>query len=135
MYLEICTYILLSLAVSTVLFLIIMIVGGKLVDAVYSGRKSVVQKNEHYIEELQVYIKANNISSENIYMLDNWVEDNKQIYISLKVNGKWLYFSDGREGEQYDVNYEMSMLPESGNYIVELKDGYGRGSYSGNVFI
>lgn len=123
MFLEISMYIIVSVLISACLYFVIMVSGEKLVDAIYSKRKYINQQNDLYIRELQSYIDENNISSDNMELLDSWMDDNKQIYISIKMNGRWLYFSEGNEEIQYDVSHEMAKLPESGNYSIELQDG------------
>ena len=122
-YFEIAFFIIIAAINSIILFVVIQLAGDKIIDSIYSKKKQIIENNEYYINDLQSYIREYNISSQNILQLDDWVTDNKQIYISIKKSGRWIFFSNEIIEEQNDDNYDISKLPGGGNYKVELADG------------
>ena len=123
MYLEMGAFIVAAAVISIIFFLLIQLIGDKLINSIYSKRKQIVENNKYYINDLQNFINENEISSDNINKLEDWVNDNKQIYITIKKSGEWIFFSDNVVQEQKEEYYEMSKWPGSANCTVELADG------------
>lgn len=109
------------------------------IEKCYQNRNLVQKYNEKYILQFQEYVTEQNISSNDIQKLDEWINDNKLIYIQINKNNKWIYSSDfsieEREMEDYDF------FPYSSNHYYDIKfyDGTAKvfitGMYSYHTYM
>lgn len=57
----------------------------------YHQDKNIVQKyNEKYISQIKDYITAQGISTKDIWRLDEWINNNRLIYIQIKKGGRMV---------------------------------------------
>ena len=94
------------------------------IDDHYMRRNVTRNYNEKYIEELQNFITRQHVSSKNLEVLDEWVNDNRLVYIQIKKDDKWIYSSDyGMDEEAQPDDYDIPVYPADSYYDVELNDG------------
>ena len=110
-------------AVSLLFFMSGRFVTEEWIDRYYAEPSVTRRHDKKYISRLQKYITENEISSEEIGKLDDWIDDNWFIYMQVKKEDKWIYFSyDGMDEQEID-EHDLYMFPEGSYYDVELADG------------
>lgn len=109
------------------------------IDMYYQSRNMVQSYNEKYISELQEYIQNRGISSKDIHRLDEWMNDNRLVYIQIEKNSKWIYSSDHSMDEPRSDEYDFPVYPKDSYYDIDLKDGtvqvFIMGMYSYNAYM
>lgn len=121
---------------------LLFFMGGRLVieQAVdsYQERRDVTERNnEKYIAKLQKYVTQQHVSSSDSQKLDEWIQDNRLIYIQIKKDNKWIYDSD------FDIDdpeeYDFGEYPQERYYDVVFSDGTAQvflmGMYFYNAYV
>lgn len=106
----------------------------------YHENPGMVQKyDKKYISKLQRYITKYNVASDDYKKLDKWVNGNRIIYIQIKKNKKWVYFSDWETDGGETEDYGFITYPADHLYDVNFSDGMAQvfimGMYSYNTYI
>ncbi|MDE6015806.1 MAG: HAMP domain-containing histidine kinase [Acetatifactor sp.] len=107
---------------------------------IYHQDKNIVQKyNEKYISQIQKFITERGISTKDLWKLNEWMNNNRLIYIQIKKGNEWIYSSDfAMDEEQADV-YDFLLYPSDSYYDIELSDGTAQvfimGMYSYNAYM
>lgn len=126
------------------MFSLLFFLGGKFlleqqIDRNRRSRNIVETHNEKYILQLQEYIEEQGISSEDLYRLDDWMDENRLIYIQIKKNGEWIYSSDYYMDEEQSNEYDLPVCQEDSFFDIDLKDGtvqvFIMGMYSYNAYM
>lgn len=90
----------------------------------YHQDKNIVQKyNDKYISQIQKYIAEQGISTKDLWKLDEWMKENRLIYIQIKKGNEWIYSSDFAMDEEQADNYDFPPYPSDSYYNIELSDG------------
>lgn len=139
LYLEWSLLLFLAGILSVLFFVVSAFVIEQQIDKHYENEELVQRYNERYISKLQDYITEQQISSAELYRLDEWIDRNKMIYIQVRKDDKWVYFSDFSIDEIQSQFYAVSLYPLDHYYDVELTDGavqvFIMGMYSYNAYM
>lgn len=106
----------------------------------YQRDKNIVEKyNKKYISQIQNYITEKKISSNNLRELDEWMKDNRLVYVQIKKGNDWIYSSDFAMDEEQSDEYDFPAFPSDSYYDIELLDGTAQafimGMYSYNFYM
>lgn len=106
----------------------------------YQRDKNIVEKyNKKYISQMQKYITNQSVSSDNLRKLDEWMKNNRLIYIQIKKGNEWIYSSDFAMDEEQSDDYDFPVFPSDSYYDIELTDGtvqvFIMGMYSYNFYM
>ncbi|MCI8299880.1 MAG: HAMP domain-containing histidine kinase [Lachnospiraceae bacterium] len=138
LYLEWFLLLFFSGLLSVLFFVVSSFVIEQQIDRYYENRNIVQKHNEKYISKLQRYVSRQRISSEELQRLDEWISHNRLIYIQIRKDGKWVYFSDFSMDEIQSEEYDFSPYPSDSYYDIELSDGtvqvFIMGMYSYNAY-
>ena len=138
LYLEWFLLLFFSGILSVLFFVVSSFVAEQQIERHYENRTIVQKHNEKYISKLQRYVSRQGISSEELQRLDEWISHNKLIYIQIRKDGKWVYFSDVSMDEIQSEEYDVSLYPPDSCYDMELSDGtvqvFIMGMYSYNAY-
>ena len=109
------------------------------IDKYHRSGNIVQAYNDKYISELREYIQKYGISSNNLYKLDEWMNDNRLIYIQIKKNDEYIYSSAHYMNETKSDEYDLPVYPEDSYYNIDLEDGevqvFIMGMYSYNIYM
>ncbi len=112
-------------AVGTLGFLLTSELGGWFIDTQYLSEEAVHRRNMAAVEDLQAYIKENNLSSRDTEALSRWSIEQKDIYILFYKNrhlameaGWWGIDEESAVGEE-----ELSEQSTLQLYPVSFRDG------------
>ena len=123
LYLECFLWLFLAGMISLLFFTVTLFVSDQQIENYHRKRDLTRYYNERYISQIQKYIEKNDISSKDLGMLDEWVEDNRLVYIQVKKGNEWIYFSDFDMDEEQSADYDFPAYPEDDFYDVQLSDG------------
>ncbi len=133
------TLILLAGMVSLLFFVGSRFLFEQIIEKYHQSRNTVETYNDKYISQLQKYIKSQGISSKDLYKLDEWINDNRLIYIQIKRNNEWIYSSDHYMDETQSDEYDFPIYSEDSYYDIDLVDGtvqvFIMGMYSYNAYM
>ena len=111
--------------VGTLGFLLTSELGGWFIDTQYLSEEAVHRRNMAAVEDLQAYIKENNLSSRDTEALSRWSIEQKDIYILFYKNrhlameaGWWGIDEESAVGEE-----ELSEQSTLQLYPVSFRDG------------
>lgn len=123
LYLELFLLLFLAGIISLLFFVGSRFVAEQQIDK-YHQDKNIVQKyNEKYISQIQTYIVEQGISTKDLWKLDEWMKDNRLIYIQIKKGNEWIYSSDFAMDEEQADNYDFPPYLSDSYYNIELSDG------------
>ena len=122
LYLEWFLLLLLAGAVSLLFFVGSRFLIEQMIDSYQEKRGLLQRKNEQYIADLQQYVSQYNLSSKDSEKLDMWIRDNRQIYLQIKKDSEWIYFSDVDVDEVEWEGYDLD-IPQQRSYTVAFSDG------------
>lgn len=88
----------------------------------YESKNLTQRYNDKYISQIQKYITQQNISSKDLDRLDEWVNDNRLIYIQIKNDNKLIYSSDFDMDGTQSYDYDFPMFPADSYYDIQLSD-------------
>lgn len=88
----------------------------------YESKNLTQHYNDKYISQIQKYITQQNISSKDLDRLDEWVNDNRLIYIQIKNDNKLIYSSDFDMDGTQSYDYDFPMFPADSYYDIQLSD-------------
>lgn len=138
LYLEWFLLLFLAGILSVLFFVVSRFVIEQQIDRYHENRNIVQTYNEKYISKLQNYITNQRISSDELQKLDEWIRRNRQIYIQIKKDDKWIYFSDFGLDDVQPEDYDISPYLSDRYYDIELSDGTVQvlimGMYSYNAY-
>lgn len=123
LYLECFFLLFLAGMISLLFFVVIKFVAEQQIDIHRRNHDLTRYYNEKYISQIQKYITQYHISSKDLEKLDEWVNDNRLIYIQVKKDNEWIYFSDFDMDELRSDDYDFPVYPADIFYDVELSDG------------
>ena len=69
------------------------------IDTVYASEENKKEREREFIKDLQNYIKANDISSEQTAKISKWAEKNRYVYLLMYKNDELFYTSDDKVEE------------------------------------
>lgn len=114
---------LLSFCISIIFYLVISSLSIYVVEKYYNIRSRNSVLEEKYIKELQDYITLNDITIENIGMIDGWVLKKGNVFLGIFMNGNLIY--DAMHGiTEYENVYSEETDHYSGikHYSLKLSD-------------
>lgn len=123
LYLECFLWLFLAGMISLLFFAVSLSAAERQIDIRYSKGNLTQRYNEKYILQLQNFITKHNISSKDLGALDEWVDDNRLIYIQVKKGNEWIYSSDFSMDEIQSDDYDFPAFPADSFYDVRLGDG------------
>lgn len=139
LYLEWFLLLVLAGAVSLLFFAGSRLLIEQMIDSYQENPNLVQRNNEKYIAKLQNYVTEQNLSSGDSEKLDTWISNNKLIYLQIKKDGKWVYFSDIDIDEVEWEAYELDTYPQQRSYTVSFSDGEAQvfiiGMYSYDAYM
>lgn len=95
--------------------------------------------NQSYIKQLQKYVTERRVSVKETDKLDEWIRNNKIIYIQIMKNGEWIYASDFEMDEIRSDDYDILPYSSDNLYNVTFEDGeaqvYIMGMYSYHTYM
>lgn len=125
--------------VSLLFFMAGLFAAKQQIEIHYGKRNLTKHYNEKYISQIQSYITRYDISSKNLERLDEWVKDNRLIYIQIKKGDEWIYSSDFNMDEAQSDDYDFPAFPSDSFYDIRLSDGPAQafimGMYSYNAYM
>lgn len=92
-------------------------------DRYYKDRNLAQYYNEKYATQVQDFILEQEISSGDLWKLDEWVRDNRLIYIQIKKDNAWIYPLTPEIGGMYLDKYSIPLFPSDSYYDIQLCDG------------
>lgn len=108
-------------------------------DRYYKDRNLAQYYNEKYATQVQDFILEQEISSGDLWKLDEWVRDNRLIYIQIKKDNAWIYPLTPEIGGMYLDKYSIPLFPSDSYYDIQLCDGTVQmfiiGMYSDKAYI
>lgn len=139
LYLELFLLLFLAGAVSLLFFVGFRFVIEQQIDRYHQNKNIVHKYNEKYISQIQDYITAQGISTKDLWRLNEWMNNNRLIYIQIKKGDEWIYSSDFDMDEEQADGYDLPSYPLNSYYDVELRDGtvqvFIMGMYSYNAYM
>lgn len=139
LYLEWFLLLFLAGILSILFFVASDFVTGQQIDRRHGNRDFVQSCNEKYIAKLQKYITEQGVSSKELQKLDEWISRNRLVYIQIRKDGRWVYFSDYNMDEMQSEDYDFLPYPSDSCHDIELSDGtvqvYIMGMYSYNAYM
>lgn len=139
LYLEWFLILLFSGIISLLFFISSRFVIEQQIDKYHENRNLIRNYNEKYISQLQKYIIEQAVSSKDFNKLDKWVNDKKLIYIQIKKNNEWIYFSDFSMDEIQSEDYDFFPASSDNYYNINFSDGTAQvfimGMYSYNSYM
>ncbi len=123
LYLELFLLLFLAGMVSLLFFVGCRFVAEQQIDR-YQRNENIVQKNnEKYISQIQEYITEQDISAKDLWKLNEWMKNNRIIYIQIKKGDEWIYSSDFTIDEEQVDDYDFPSYILDSYYDIELSDG------------
>lgn len=116
--------IILSGAIAIGCALVVVRVGNYYVDNTFDSQEINQRFQLKYMEELQQYVDANQISASNISLLENWAEENPLVYFSVYLRKKMIFNSDysyTEEGVYTDLDGDEDTSELDFDYFYKLK--------------
>lgn len=123
LYLELFLLLFLAGTISLLFFVGSRFVAEQQIDRYYQNRNTVQKYNEKYISQIQDYITEQGISTKDLWRLDEWMNNNRYIYIQIKKGDDWIYSSDFAMDEEQADDYDFPNYPSDSYYDIELSDG------------
>lgn len=123
LYLELFLLLFLAGMVSLLFFVGSRFVVEQQIERYHQNKNSVQKYNEKYILQMQNYITEQGISTKNLWKLNEWVNDNRLIYIQIKKGNEWIYSSDFAMDKEQADDYDFPSYTSGSYYDIELSDG------------
>lgn len=139
LYLEWFLLLLLAGAVSLLFFVGSRMLIEQMIDSYQEKRGLLQRKNQQYIADLQQYVTQHNLSSKDSEKLDTWIRDNRQIYLQIRKDSEWTYFSNMDINDAEWETYDQGTYLRQHSYTVVFSDGEAQvfiiGMYSYDAYM
>ncbi len=115
---------LLSIGASVCFFLLLNLIGNRLIDAYYLSSGYQEKKSGEYIGDFQEYVMENQLSTEDLDAVSDWVDRQKVVFLQLYQDGILIYDSSYRDTEEIQAaSVELEYLDWGIYYDVRFTDG------------
>lgn len=123
LYMEWFILLLFAALASLLFFVVARFLFERQFDKYYRSRILVQSNNQKYVLQLQKYIRNQGISSANLDQLDEWMRDNRFIYVQIKDEDELIYTSDHYLDRAQSGAENQPIYPEHFYHDIDLRDG------------
>lgn len=139
LYLEVAFMSLLAGVVSLLFFMGTGLMIEQQTEKHYENREVTRAYNEKYIAKLQKFVAQQGVCTKDFDKLDEWINDNRLVYIEIIKDNKWVYPPEFYTDEMDEEDYEYLSDSRDSCYDVEFSDGTAQvfimGFYSYNAYM
>lgn len=128
--------VLISLAVAAAVFAVCALAGKTALDHTAYGKPFITQVEKRKISELQEYVDYEQVTQENLRLLDVWCSRNGKLFLCVYRQGVLIYQSDAPQGGSDDA--DITWEDPQREYELTLSDGTAVSAflyyYAGEVY-
>lgn len=131
LYVQLLILLMVAAGVSVILFGILQVGGSIVIDHYLDQSAYGEHKNNQYIVKLQNYVTKNNIASKDAKQLNEWVREQKIIYMQVFKNDIQVFDSAYPDEEVWDDRISAGDFDWEAYYSVKFRDGAAKVSIVG----
>ena len=106
-----------ALAVGTLIYFLGRYFSYEYIDTVYSSEENKKAREIEYINDLQLFVDENEISSDGTSMLSEWTMENKYVYLIIYKDNELLYTSDDTSGGDSEAEDSVDSIPDQSGAV------------------